>query len=32
MLKEKMEGGKTKAPMKRDDRNFHCDTLEELKS
>ncbi len=32
MLKEKMGGGKTKAPMKRSDRNFHCDTLEELKS
>ncbi|WP_439131328.1 amidohydrolase family protein [Polaribacter sp.] len=32
MLKEKMGGGKTKAPMKRKDRNFECDTLEELKS
>lgn len=32
MMKEKMGGGKTKAPMKRSDRNFHCDTLEELKS
>jgi hypothetical protein len=32
MLKEKMKGGKTKAPMKREDRNFHCDTLEALKN
>ena len=32
MLKEKMGGGKTQTPMKRKDRNFHCDTLEELKS
>ncbi|WP_397447031.1 amidohydrolase family protein [Polaribacter sp. R77954] len=32
MLKEKMGGGKTKAPMIRKDRNFECDTLEELKS
>ena len=32
MLKEKMGGGKTQVPMKRGDRNFHCDTLEELKS
>ncbi|MFK8061305.1 MAG: amidohydrolase family protein [Polaribacter sp.] len=32
MLKEKMGGGKTQAPMKRKDRNFECDTLEELKS
>jgi imidazolonepropionase-like amidohydrolase len=32
MLKEKIGGGKTKAPMKRKDRNFQCDTLEELKS
>ena len=32
MLKEKMKGGKTKAPMKRGDRNFHCDTLEALKN
>ncbi len=32
MLKEKMGGGKTQVPMKRKDRNFHCDTLEELKS
>ncbi|MFY9243981.1 MAG: amidohydrolase family protein [Polaribacter sp.] len=32
MLKEKMGGGKTKAPMKREDRNFQCDTLEELKN
>ena len=30
MLNEKMNGGKTKVPMKRGDRNFHCDTLEEL--
>jgi adenine deaminase len=32
MLKEKMGGGKTKAPMKREDRNFQCDTMEELKN
>jgi imidazolonepropionase-like amidohydrolase len=32
MLKEKMGGGATKAPMKRGDRNFQCDTLEELKN
>ncbi|TXD52544.1 MULTISPECIES: amidohydrolase family protein [unclassified Polaribacter] len=32
MLKEKMSGGKTKAPMKRGDINFQCDTLEELKN
>ncbi|MGY8911149.1 MAG: amidohydrolase family protein, partial [Flavobacteriales bacterium] len=32
MLKEKMGGGKTKAPMIRKDRNFECDTLEELKN
>jgi adenine deaminase len=32
MLKEKMKGSKTKAPMKREDRNFHCDTLETLKN
>ncbi|MDB4199024.1 amidohydrolase family protein, partial [Polaribacter sp.] len=32
MLKEKMKGGKTKAPMKREDRNFHCDTSEALKN
>jgi imidazolonepropionase-like amidohydrolase len=32
MLKEKMKGGKTKAPIKRKDRNFHCDTLETLKN
>ncbi len=32
MLKEKMGGGKTQAPMKRKDRNFECDTLEELKN
>jgi len=31
MLNEKMNGGKTKVPMKRGDINFHCDTLEELK-
>ncbi|TXD48461.1 amidohydrolase family protein [Polaribacter sp. IC073] len=30
MLNEKMNGGKTKVPMKRGDRNFHCDTLEAL--
>ncbi|MGB1283286.1 MAG: amidohydrolase family protein [Polaribacter sp.] len=28
MLKEKMNGGKTQTPMKRKDRNFHCDTEE----
>ncbi|AUC84066.1 amidohydrolase [Polaribacter sp. ALD11] len=32
MMNEKMNGGKTKAPMKRKDINFHCDTLEELKN
>ena len=32
MLNDKMNGGKTKAPMKRGDRNFHCDTLEALKN
>ncbi|MFT6066214.1 MAG: imidazolonepropionase-like amidohydrolase [Polaribacter sp.] len=32
MLKEKMDGGKTKAPMKRGDIKFQCDTLEELKN
>ena len=32
MLKEKMDGGKTKAPMKRGDIKFECDTLEELKN
>ena len=32
MLNEKLNGGKTKIPMKRKDRNFECDTLEELKS
>lgn len=32
MLNEKMNGGKTKPPMKREDRNFECDTLEELKN
>ncbi|ARV05879.1 amidohydrolase [Polaribacter sp. SA4-10] len=28
MLKEKMSGGKTQVPMKRKDRDFHCDTEE----
>ena len=32
MLKEKMDGAKTQVPVKREDRNFHCDTLEETKS
>ncbi|QTE23177.1 amidohydrolase family protein [Polaribacter cellanae] len=32
MLKEKLGGAKTQVPMKRKDRNFHCDTLEELKN
>jgi imidazolonepropionase-like amidohydrolase len=32
MLNEKMKGGKTKAPIKRGDINFHCDTLEALKN
>ncbi len=32
MLNEKMKGGKTKAPVKRGDVNFHCDTLEALKN
>ncbi|WP_299665313.1 amidohydrolase family protein [uncultured Polaribacter sp.] len=32
MLNEKMNGGKTQAPVKRKDRNFQCDTLEELKN
>lgn len=32
MLKEKMGGAKTQVPMKREDRNFQCDTLEEQKS
>ncbi len=32
MLKEKMGGAKTQVPVKREDRNFHCDTLEETKS
>jgi len=32
MLNEKMKGGKTKAPVKRGDVNFHCDTLEGLKN
>jgi hypothetical protein len=27
-----MDGGKTKAPMKRGDIKFQCDTLEELKN
>lgn len=26
MLNEKMNGGKTQTPMKRKDKNFHCDT------
>jgi len=30
MLKEKISGGKTQVPVKRKDRNFECDTLEEL--
>jgi imidazolonepropionase-like amidohydrolase len=30
MLNEKMKGKDTKIPMKREDRNFHCDTLETL--
>ena len=29
MLNEKLGGGKTRVPMKREDRDFHCDTLEE---
>ena len=32
MLKEKLAGGKTQTPKKREDRNFECDTLEELKN
>ena len=32
MLKEKMGGGKTQTPVKRKDRNFQCDTSEELKN
>ena len=32
MLEEKLGGGKTQVPMKRNDRNFECDTLEELKN
>ena len=32
MLKEKMGGGKTQKPVKRKDRNFQCDTSEELKN
>ena len=32
MLNEKLGGGKTRVPMKRKDRNFECDTLEELKN
>ncbi|MGJ8759264.1 MAG: amidohydrolase family protein [Polaribacter sp.] len=30
MLQEKMGGAKTQIPAKRKDRNFHCDTLEEI--
>ena len=30
MLKEKISGGKTQIPVKRKDRNFECDTFEEL--
>jgi imidazolonepropionase-like amidohydrolase len=30
MLKEKIRGAKTQVPVKRKDRNFECDTLEEL--
>ena len=30
MLQEKMGGAKTQIPTKRKDRNFHCDTLEEI--
>jgi imidazolonepropionase-like amidohydrolase len=30
MLKEKIRGAKTQVPIKREDRNFECDTLEEL--
>ena len=32
MLNEKLSGGKTQAPKKREDINFQCDTLEELKN
>ncbi|WP_211298199.1 amidohydrolase family protein [Polaribacter glomeratus] len=32
MLKEKLSGGKTQAPKKKEDINFQCDTLEELKN
>lgn len=32
MLQEKLGGGKTRAPMKREDRDFECDTMEELKN
>ncbi|WP_341220610.1 amidohydrolase family protein [Polaribacter atrinae] len=32
MLQEKMGGAKTQIPTKRRDRNFHCDTLEELQN
>ena len=32
ILNEKLGGGKTRVPMKRKDRNFECDTLEELKN
>tara|TARA_B110001454_G_C12575321_1_gene373707 strand:- start:186 stop:800 length:615 start_codon:yes stop_codon:yes gene_type:complete len=32
MLDDKMNGGQIKAPMKRKDRNFQCETLEENKN
>ncbi|WP_298777497.1 amidohydrolase family protein [uncultured Polaribacter sp.] len=32
MLNEKLNGGKIQAPKKRKDRNFVCETLEELKN
>ena len=32
MLQEKLGGGKTRVPMKREDRDFECDTMEELKN
>ena len=32
MLQEKLGGGKTRVPMKRQDRDFECDTMEELKN
>ena len=32
MLDDKMNGGQIKAPMKRKDRNFQCETLEEIKN